>query len=91
MKVKCIRKKANEKPVLDEVIINNSTLYVLDNDKRHCIFSLNLECNNDSIAYLELKYNIILVGIKTENIACADFEMHEIYYCIFFIKEKRTI
>lgn len=83
MNVKCIRKKVNEKPIIDEVIINDDKLYVLDNDRRHSIFSLNLECNNDSIAYLELAYNIILVGIKTENIACADFEMHEIYYDIF--------
>ena len=79
MNVKCIRKKVNEKPIIDEVIINDDKLYVLDNDRRHSIFSLNLECNNDSIAYLELAYNIILVGIKTEKIAGTDIDMHEIY------------
>lgn len=52
MKLKCIRKKINERPIIDEVIINDGRLWVMDNDRRHTLFSLNLECNNDSIAYL---------------------------------------
>ena len=79
MKLKCIRKKANERPTLDEVIINKDRLWVMDKNRRYTIFSLGLDCDNDSIAYLELAYNIILVAIKTDNLTIADFEMYEWY------------
>lgn len=79
MKLKCIRKKANERPMIDEVIINKDRLWVMDRNKKYTIFSLGLDCDNDSIAYLELAYNIILVAIKTDNLTIADFEMYEWY------------
>ena len=79
MKLKCIRKKANERPIIDEVIINKDRLWVMDRNKKYTLFSLGLDCDNDSIAYLELAYNIILVAIKTDNLTIADFEMYEWY------------
>ena len=79
MKLKCIRKKANERPMIDEVIINKDRLWVMDRNKKYTLFSLGLDCDNDSIAYLELAYNIILVAIKTDNLTIADFEMYEWY------------
>ena len=79
MKLKCIRKKANEIPMIDEVIINKDRLWVMDRNKKYTLFSLGLDCDNDSIAYLELAYNIILVAIKTDNLTIADFEMYEWY------------
>lgn len=87
MKIKCIRKKANERPILDEVIINKNRLWVMDKNRRYTLFSLGLECDNDSIAYLEIGYNIILVAIKTDNFTIADFEMYEWYE----IEENITI
>ena len=79
MKLKCIRKKANERPMIDEVIITKDRLWVMDRNKKYTLFSLGLDCDNDSIAYLELAYNIILVAIKTDNLTIADFEMYEWY------------
>lgn len=79
MKLKCIRKKANERPMIDEVIINKDRLWVMDRNKKCTLFSLGLDCDNDSIAYLELAYNIILIAIKTDNLTIADFEMYEWY------------
>ena len=87
MKLKCIRKKANERPMIDEVIINKDRLWVMDRNKKYTLFSLGLDCDNDSIAYLELAYNIILVAIKTDNLTIADFEMYEWYE----IEENITI
>lgn len=79
MKIKCIRKKANERPILEEVIINKNRLWVMDKNRRYTIFSISLDCNNDSIAYLELAYNIILVAVKCNNILIADVECYEYY------------
>lgn len=79
MKLKCIRKKANERPTLDEVIINKDRLWVMDKNRRYTIFSLGLDCDNDSIAYLEIGYNIILVAVKCNNILIADVECYEYY------------
>lgn len=87
MKIKCIRKKANERPTIDEVIINKDRLWVMDKNRRYTIFSLGLDCDNDSIAYLEIGYNIILVAIKTDNLTIANFEMYEWYE----IEENITI
>lgn len=87
MKIKCIRKKANERPTIDEVVINKDRLWVMDKNRRYTIFSLGLDCDNDSIAYLEIGYNIILVAIKTDNLTIANFEMYEWYE----IEENITI
>lgn len=79
MKLKCIRKKANEKPMLEEVTINNDKLWVMDNNKKYVIFSLSLDCDNDNIAYIEIEQNIILVAVKCNNILIDDIECYEYY------------
>lgn len=79
MKLKCIRKKANERPMIDEVIINKNRLWVMDKNRRYTLFSLPLTSESDSIAYLELDYNIILIALTTDNYVGMDIEQYEYF------------
>lgn len=79
MKLKCIRKKANERPILDEVIINKDRLWVMDKNRRYTLFSLPLTSESDSIAYLELDYNIILIALTTDDYVGMDIEQYEYF------------
>ncbi len=79
MKLKCIRKKANEKPILEEVTINNDRLWVMDKNRRYTLFSLPLTSESDSIAYLELDYNIILIALTTDDYVGMDIEQYEYF------------
>ncbi len=79
MKLKCIRKRAKEKVMIDEVIINNERLWVMDKNRRYTLFSLPLTSESDSIAYLELGYNIILIALKTDDYVGMDIEQYEYF------------
>lgn len=79
MKLKCIRKKANERPILEEVIINKDRLWVMDKNRRYTLFSLPLTSESDSIAYLELDYNIILIALTTDDYVGMDIEQYEYF------------
>lgn len=79
MKLKCIRKKANERPILEEVIINKDRLWVMDKNRRYTLFSLPLTSESDSIAYLELDYNIILIALTTDDYVSMDIEQYEYF------------
>ncbi len=79
MKLKCIRKRAKEKAMIDEVIINKERLWVMDKNRRYTLFSLPLTSESDSIAYLELGYNIILIALKTDDYVGMDIEQYEYF------------
>ena len=71
MKIKCIRKKANDRPFLDEVSIENETMYVYN--RQRVIYRIDLS----KITFFEIDYNIVLIGNTDSNVFSVILE--EIY------------